>query len=207
MNEVYNEFNERKDEIDIYFEWIESQEDANQELFKILKSNFILMLYNLVESTISNAIETIHSTIYNESVEFDNLKSGLKIILIKQLKKNIEAKKFTENSTKLSKDIIRNCFDKKKVSNGNIDQKIIKEIGNEYGFSTSVNFQNSKNGRCLEVIKRRRNDLAHGTFSFKNVGKEYTIQEIGKMKSETINYLNEILTNIKSYLEEKLYKI
>ena len=48
--------------------------------------------------------------------------------------------------------------------------------------------------------------MAHGVFSFTEVGKEYSLQDLQKMKDETQNYLIEIINNIDNYLINQDYK-
>ena len=79
------------------------------------------------------------------------------------------------------------------------------KLGRQYGFCTFTNYQDTQSGRCLKAIKGRRNDLAHGTYSFTEIGKEYTIEDLGRMKNEAIKYLAEIIQNIELYLNSKSY--
>ena len=51
----------------------------------------------------------------------------------------------------------------------------------------------------------KRNDLAHGNKSFADVGRDVTMGDILKIKEEVVEYLRQILTNIKNYLENKEY--
>lgn len=164
------------------------------------------MLYNLVESSISNAIEEIHNNMHVNNTTFDSLNIELKKVLIKQLKNNINPHDFVIGINNLAIDIVKRCFQKRKISNGNIDNNTISKLGREYGFDVNTTYATTKNGKCLEEIRGRRNDLAHGTFSFTEIGKEYTIEDLEKMKDETVNYLTEILSNINTYLINQQYK-
>jgi hypothetical protein len=204
---VRNIFQDRADEIETYFTFIDTftQSNKNEELNKILKSNLILMLYNLMESTISNAIEEIHNNIHSNAISFDLLKVDLRKNLIKHLK-SFNPHDFVTSINNISLDIVKKSFNKQKIFNGNVDSRKIRELGGVYGFSSTTTYINTKNGQCLVDIKGRRNDLAHGIFSFTEVGKEYSLQDLEKMKNETKNYLLEILNNIDSYLSQQEYK-
>lgn len=209
MNEVKSILNSRASEVERYFAFISSFTLTNEddELNKILKSNLLLMLYNLIESSLSNAIEEIHNQIYRNGANFDELKKELKSKLLKYLKKDINPEKFLESINFLSIDMVKFCYDKKKLFSGNIDHKLVKELSSEYGFNYDTDYEKTKHGSCLVTIKGKRNDLAHGVYSFSEVGKDYTLEDLEKMKDETISYLHEIVQNIERYLNEKEYLV
>lgn len=203
---VKSTFQSRANEISLYFNFINSYIPTNpdEDLNRILKSNIILMLYNLVESSISNAIEEIHNHLHVNSTSFNILKGRLKAVIIKHLKKR-NPKNFVESITDIAIDIIKESFDKEQMFSGNIDSRLIRELSNDYGFISATTYSQTKNGESLLTIKNKRNDLAHGTFSFVEVGKEYSLQDIEKMKNETVFYLTEIINNIENYLNNQEY--
>ena len=82
---------------------------------------------------------------------------------------------------------------------------MIKEIAEKYGFSYQTDFAKTKNGQNLVVIKRNRNDLAHGIKSFEEVGRDKTIEELLEIKEEVVEYLRQILENIRHYLDNEEY--
>lgn len=207
MVSVKTTFSERSKEIEEYYSFINTfiATSKNDTLNKILKSNLLLMLYNLVESTMSNAVEEIHNSIHVTSTSFNSLKKEIRKILIGYLKSYLNPSDFVDSISDISVDIIKKCFIKQKIFSGNIDGKKIRELSAEYGFNSTTDYSKTKNGNCLLDIKGKRNDLAHGVFSFTEVGKDYSIMDLEKMKDETINYLSEILTNIETYLTNKEY--
>lgn len=207
MQSVKTIFQERVNEVEAYYTFIDSYiaSSSNDDLNKILKSNLLLMLYNLIESSMANAVEEIHNEIHVKTVSFNTLKTELKKRLIKYLKNNLNPDQFVASVNDIALDIIKQCFDKQKLFNGNIDSRKIQELSQNYGFSSNTDYNQTKHGSCLVTIKGRRNDLAHGTFSFTEVGKEYSIGDLEKMKNETINYLSEIINNIEQYLNNQDY--
>lgn len=207
MQSVKTIFQERVNEVEAYYTFIDTHisGSSNDDLNKILKSNLLLMLYNLIESSMGNAVEEIHNEIHVKTVSFNILKTDLKKRLIKYLKNNLNPDQFVASVNDIALDIIKQCFDKQKLFNGNIDSRKIRELSENYGFSSNTNYNQTKHGNCLVTIKGRRNDLAHGTFSFTEVGKEYSIGDLEKMKNETIHYLAEIINNIEQYLNNQEY--
>ena len=206
MYEVKNTFNERKTEIETYFTFLSEYKpvNADDDLFKILKSNLLIMLYNLIESSISNAIEAIHNDIFLNTISFNSLKKTIKFLIIRNVSR-VKPGKFVERINDIALDIVKHTFNKKELLSGNVDRSIINELGDKYGFSSNTNYANTKHGNHLVVVKNKRNDLAHGIFSFSEVGREFTISDLEDIKKTTICYISEILNNIDSYLQNREY--
>ena len=55
----------------------------------------------------------------------------------------------------------------------------------------------------LLTVKSKRNDLAHGIFSFKECGKDYGFQDLYEIKIHVVEYLRQILNNIENYINQK----
>jgi hypothetical protein len=222
MNTVLLDFNTRAQEVDDYFIFLEilikpttklavadsagqyQLQSLNPELEKTLKANGLLLLYNLVESTMRNAIVAIFDELKNQAISFDQLKPKIKMIVLQNLKK-CSPEEIHLQINQISRDIITATFDPKKLFSGNVDARLIKEIAEKYGFSYQTDFAKTKNGQSLVDIKDKRNDLAHGDKSFKEVGQGKTIEDLLKIKKEVIEYLRQILENIKTYLDNQEY--
>lgn len=200
---------DRKNEIGSYVQYLMTIENTiSGDLFKIFKSNTILMLYNIVEAVISSAIEDIRYSIHNDpTTSFDDLKVEIKVQIIKDLRVNINAKDFINISSNLSTDIIKNSFKKDKISNGNINRKVVRELSEIYGFQVhGSDYSKTKDGTIINDIKSKRNDLAHGTFSFAEIGKDFSYQDVEDLSNCTINFLEFVIENIEVYLANKDYK-
>lgn len=130
METVLLEFNIRAKDVDDYFIFLDSLEkqttqlavldsagkyqiqNLDPELAKTLKANGFLLLYNLVESTMRNAIEAIFEEFKNKSISFDQLKPEIKLIVLQNLK-NRSPKKIYLTINQLSTDIIEELLEMK----------------------------------------------------------------------------------------------
>jgi len=222
MNTVLLDFNTRAQEVDDYFIFLHGLskqttklavadsagqyqiQSLNLELEKTLKANGLLLLYNLVESTMRNAIVAIFDELKNQAISFDQLKPKIKMIVLQNVKNRSNEKIYLQINH-ISTDIIIATFDREKIFSGNVDARLIKEIAENYGFSYTTEPTKTKNGENLLVIKENRKDLAHGVKSFKEVGQGKTIEDLLKIKEEVIEYLRQILENIKTYLDNQEY--
>jgi len=228
MNNTKVEFEKRIEEINIYFQLLttidkgdchihcntidggENIEPINVELIKILKANGFLLLYNLIEATIRKSLEAIFSAIHLENLTFPQLSDKLKKLWINQkalpLKDGIDALTY-DKIRGLLEDVAISIIDNKIMQletdciriSGNIDARSIKEI------ATKIGFEQSKDGSLLETIKKKRNHLAHGEFTFGEIGKEFSVNDMIKYKDSACAHLTDVLKNIEDYIASKKF--
>lgn len=226
MNRVKAEFEKRILEIEQYFECITIldhgkcsingktiegktfEKDINDDLVKILKANSFILLYNLIEATITKSIETLFTTIYDNGITFKKLSNNLQKLWIIQtsspLNKGIDAigsNKIIDVITKAVYSIIEEEISKLEIDcvriSGNIDAKKIRDIADKIGFESPCLCK----GEYLVIIKDKRNKLTHGEFSFCEIGKDYSIQDMCKFKDNTIDHLKEFISKIEEYIK------
>lgn len=217
MNNTRIEYNKRLHEIEIYFDTlellengrcsiksvnilgIESTKEIDDELSMILKANGFLLLYNLIESTVRKSIDAVINSIHASSVTFRSLSDTLRKLWIKQEGRNISNEKIMSIALSILENGLltfeRNCIN----ISGNIDAQKIREILRQIG-GTEI-----KDGRCLEAIKNKRNNLAHGEFSFSEIGKDYTVNDLISYKNDTKDYLSKVLDEIELYIDNQKY--
>jgi MAE_28990/MAE_18760-like HEPN len=231
MINVKRDFQERCDEINLYFAFLEklitkngdiiyldkTTEKIDPILIKTLKANGFLLLYNLTESTIKNAVGVIFETIVKDKVKYEDTIEHIKKDFIKFIKKRVSTDNFVLLVNNISEDLFSYCLSVKEnltdtqprylkeLFSGNVHAGTISDLAKRFGFSSKTKPRVTNNGKALETIKDKRNDLAHGVFSFQEVGKDYTETELVKMKDQVIAYLSQILDNIETYINNKDY--
>ena len=218
MINTKNEYNKRLTEVEIYFDTIAlldngnckivctdilgdlSEKNIDSNLSTILKANGFLLLYNLIEATIRNSINAIFDSVHSNSLTFKDLKDNLQRLWIKQEIKNIKH----EDIFPLSQKILKNellLFKAECINiSGNIDAQKIRDIAKQFGY------QESRNGRDLKTIKDKRNKLAHGEFTFSEIGRDYTVRELIDFKNNAKVYLDGVLKNIEDYINKEGFK-
>ena len=226
MNNTKKEFSKYLKEVNEYFDVISTLDKGScklictniigeeyikiidENLVKILKANCFLLLYNLIEATIRNSINAIIRSIHAEKMTFKNLSEKLRTIWINQELRNLNKEPINidsirENISDIAKKILNDellKFEDKCVKiSGNLDAQKIRDIAKKFGYTES------KDGYKLLIIKKKRNDLAHGEVTFSEIGKDYTINDLINFKDETEKYLNDVLINIDSYLNNKIF--
>ena len=80
MITTHEVFNDRKNEIEFYYSIMIDMDDEtkhtlntidNQRFFRIMKSNFLLMLYNLVEATFTTGMLEIYDQLKRENCSYE----------------------------------------------------------------------------------------------------------------------------------------
>lgn len=222
MQTVLLDFNTRVEEINKYFLLLEGLDNETIKLAKIedsdkqtirsidndlantLKANGFLLLYNLVESSMRNAIEAIFDELKTKKVPFNSVRLEIKKVVLQNFK-NRSPDDIHTKITDISLDIITAGYNSLELFSGNIDRKEITRIARSYGFSCETDYSKTKHGENLYTVMKNRNDLAHGNKSFSEIGKDTSVEDILRIKEEVIEYISQILRNIEKYLIEQSY--
>lgn len=228
MNDTIEVFNERKKEIELYINAIEQlyeEKDKNDkdnkqqflqdDFIKILKSNILLMIYNLVESSVMGGLLEIYEELKQQNLSYTTVSDQIKDIWFSFIFNQVYDKSAHYNSYKeKANDIVKDIFNNKtivldrKATNisGNLNADKIRQVCKEHG----INFEpdpKSKGGVALNDVKEKRNQLAHGTISFVDCGRDYTLEDLRNISKETNIYIDGLLSDMKYYYENEQFKI
>ncbi|MGK7888889.1 MAG: MAE_28990/MAE_18760 family HEPN-like nuclease [Leptolyngbyaceae cyanobacterium] len=223
MNSIlFQDFRDRSKEVSKYFIFLKSLEQAttkismedkngnpkikviDSDLLKTLKASAFLLLYNLVEATMRNAIEAIFDELKIRGIAYDQIRPELKKVVLQNFKRRNPDRLLSTINT-IAVDIIAAGFDKGELFSGNLDGRKIRDTASEYGFSHQTDYARTGDGKDLLTVKTNRNDLAHGFKSFTEVGRDKTADELLEIKNKVVRYLRQILENIDQYLSRQDY--
>ncbi len=235
---IRDEFNLRFEEIERYFTFLEDIEKfdypqnvqiIDEELVKILKANGFLLLYNLIESSVYYSILEIFEELKYQKVKYQEISPQLKKFWLKTKFKNVE-KQTHQNIAQKSFTFIEEIINKFPIDllinkidyGGSITPEIIRQFSSEIGLNfQELSYNDYPNGLALISIKDKRNELAHGKYSFGQIGKdlsyygetklvndEIKIIEFGLMhyKQFTIEHLSEFIASVETYIQNQQYK-
>lgn len=231
MHDVKSDFNKRKSEIEEYMSFInlvtgdmknskfkyssisdnsEKESSVSDQLQKVLIANGFLLLYNLIEATMRNSLSEIFDQIVNDGVYYGNLSENFKKIWLSQstsnLRKRFKSETLTATVKEIAESVLDNdviVLDKDKLDfSGNLDARKIRDLATKYGFN-----QSAMNAENLLTIKNKRNYLAHGDYSFSDIGKDFSSGDIINFKDETIAFLEDVIIQIEAFINDKKYMI
>lgn len=176
MGVVEDDFYARSQEIEVYLDYLTKLElriDIDVSLMATMKASAMLMIYNLMESTVTSAIESIYDHLREQGIAFTSVSEKLKVMVLIGAKKR-NPKKLVEKMKESVLDLAVAAFERADIFSGNVDSRMIREVWDSYGISRTDGYEVD----VLLEVKSARNDLAHGTKSFSDLGKSLTASEL-----------------------------
>jgi hypothetical protein len=229
MTSTRDIYDGRAAEIDFYFDALgqldeeltesfgtsaETAEKYKQDNFlKILKANALLMIYNLVESTVLNGMDEIYDKLKANGVTYVAVRKEIRDIWFSYKFKQVYDQKAHYGSYKdkaleivnsiMTGEVIELNRDALSVS-GNLDADEIRKVCSGHGIGFKPN-DTCKGGVRLNDVKTKRNLLAHGTLSFSECGREYTLDDLVEIKEQTYVFLASLIDGMKKYYDAEGY--
>lgn len=210
--EFVNDLDEGKDNQlrykDIQNTW--KQKPISREVQKTLRASCYLLIYNLLESSTCDALDSIHQTLASEQIDLQALSNNLKKIIFSNLKNGLGDNHIQElitNQIDLRLVIREHGYSKRNFLNGNFDMDAIKKIEKKYGFSLHVvNGQTGVyNPEIIKTIKNKRNNLAHGSESFERCGQNIPILSMNNTYLHARNALLALFNGINNFINSQNY--
>lgn len=188
--------------------------DAPRPNNMVLKSSVIVMLYNVVESTITRVLAKIHEVIISEDIKYYDLSKNIRNLVLLYYHKNREKNPDIHNSLEVihgTIDFINgiNGFNLNynemakfySLYSGNLDAKQVRKVFNKYEITIPENI-----GGNLKDIKNGRNTLAHGEKSFEEYGRDIVVARLEMYIQNVTIFLNSVVDFTEVFLNEKKYK-
>lgn len=176
-------------------------EDENSPLstnptITTLKATLFLLYYNLIESIVYTVFETIFDEIYTNCQDFSLLSPNIQ----RQYQKyNKESNVPDAELLQLS---LKQYSGRVTLFSGNLDARSIRKLFHDWGIVSD--FHTIGEEKLLD-IKSYRNALAHGERAFKEVGRNYTMQDMKEYNQVLYTYLSGLLLNVRHFLDNKQY--
>lgn len=186
-----------------------SNYEISRSLIRTISATGYLLIYNLLESTMTAALDAVHTHLKDEKITFEQLSENLQKICIKNFKEAISKDALEEfQSIAINSVLVSFGYNPKKLWNGNVDVKKIKEKAKDYGFKIVYKGADYNDlSRNLRIVKRNRNELAHGSVSFEQCGQDVAVDALIEYSAQAYSYLLVTLEALDEYLENKKYKL
>lgn len=182
----------------------------SRETQKILRANFYLLLYNLIEATINSIITVVKDTINDEGITLDRLVTRLVHLHIEGLYKEVTSPvRIVEISKELYKKTAKNeivLLDKLGLNtSGNVDYDFFQKIVGAIGCRGALSIDEQMVKDAMKRTKEHRNKLAHGNWSFSSAGTCLTLLQIKTDNNNVMDFLKQSLNNLDVYIDSKKY--
>ncbi len=174
-----------------------------QEMQCALKAQFLILLYNLVESTVCDCLNTIYDSIADEELTFGELSREIKAMWRNYLRRTSHPD-FIKTDAELAGTPV--MFESLAINiSGSLDLRKINEVFAKHG-CTLDQTNRDKYSNSFLAVKNKRNLLAHGNTSFSECGSNYMISDLHKFKDEILNGMQEIVAKVREYIDNRKYK-
>ncbi len=172
----------------------------------ILKSTFILLLYNMIESTMSMIFERVHEKLAVE--HYVDLSPQLQKVWVEFFFEKNSTKKFQVHLDKtlgktLSFPSLGDFTDRVKLFSGNLDSEKLHGLLKKYGIGVLATSGKEK----LVFVKNKRNKVAHGEESFKDSCRNLTSSELIESRDAVFGALDSIVAQTDEYLINRKYSV
>ena len=229
MISTRNTYNERVDEIDFYYDALGQLDTELNEFFgssvepiekykqdnflKILKANALLMIYNLVESTVLNGIEEIYDKLKANGATYSTVRKEIQDIWFSYkfgqvYQPDAHFRSYKNKALEIVNSIMLGEtieLNRKALSfEGNIDADEIRKVCDNHGIELRPD-RACKGGERLKDVRIKRNALAHGSLSFAECGREYSLEDLVEIKKQTYVFLTGLLDGMKKYYNDDGY--
>jgi hypothetical protein len=228
-------FRDRVAEVDHYFSMLVATEDAllqrgmswrdgrkklpkilSSDLsLKLLKSTSFLVLYNLIEATVRDGVESIWLAVGNSNAKVFELLPELRDVWVQSEFRKKDAFSASGNTYRALSIAILNYVVEERVpsvafkrvgNGGNLDQQAIQELCRSHGVSFSPP-RGTRAGVDIGTIKSRRNILAHGEQTFAEIGSSYTTSDLIEIKNRSKAYLRQFARRVDRYIQSSSFKV
>ncbi|KIP66817.1 MULTISPECIES: MAE_28990/MAE_18760 family HEPN-like nuclease [Vibrio] len=190
-------------------EIIFSEHKIDRRLVKTLSATGYLLIYNLIESVMTDALDAVHKQLQSDELTFSQLSDELKKICLRDFNKSTVNQKHLLEHGEISLDKALTWLGYSRFNhfNGNIDAKTIQKKARSYGFSIADHDRKFTNdGQILRDIRDKRNSLAHGEVSFEECGQDTAIESLIVLNEQACMYLSAVLDGVDHFLTKKRYR-
>ena len=206
MSDLRTALDEKKAEAEQLLEIIEHIKNQDLSITKtaILKSAFVLLLYNMIESTTFLVIERIHEKVSGQ--HYAQLGMHMRKVWVEFFFSNHTADHHHKHLEEtLQQNItfpLLSTFTKKiKLFSGNIDARKLEELMEKYGIGPLTSPGKEK----LLTIKTKRNSVAHGEEMFKEACRDLSESDLNDLKDATFSALDDLIAKTDNHLNVKGY--
>lgn len=215
-------FKQRKDDVEAHFrclsfiDSIESHKNrpivdsycgrqmfVDQLMQCCLKGQTMVVLYNMVESSICECLNYIYDAVADDSLTYAELTDEMRNMWTLSCKRAKTQVKDMDETSKMS---MKTKFLELAINtSGSIDIRKIYEAFEKHGCKIDVD-KRKECGNSFLTVKNKRNQLAHGNVSFSQCGSAYLLRDLEKIKQDIITFIPVVIEATKKFVEGKKYR-
>ncbi len=208
MSDLQRALSEKKIEADQMFEIISDiqRDGIDNAITKaaMLRSAFVLLLYNMVESTAFLVFERVHERVAAEhygSLGLEMRKIWVDYFFSRHLSNDHHLHMEGTLGQTLRFPLLEIFSKKVKLFSGNLDGRKLNELLKKYGIGPITTAGREK----LAIVKNRRNSVAHGEDMFKEACRDLSDSDLRGLRDSTFEALDNLVGNVEAFIAGKAY--
>lgn len=229
MREFDELLSNRRREVDKHLAFIREMETAalnrtrsasvDVEHVNILKSAFLVHLYNVVESVMAKVMDEVSSTASkHQPTDWADgvFRSWLahRAAAVFDVERNQRVERIVSVIEEAAGRKALGSTAVAKRENGNWSNEQIEQFANLLACSLSVRdgvhhracIRFFVNNMCpMKYVRHMRNELAHGNLSFIEAGTALSVEQLDDLRSAVLDYMDDVTSSFRFYLEDKKY--
>jgi hypothetical protein len=180
-----------------------------QATLAVSRASAFIMIYNCVEFAFREAMKAIRDNIKDNAPAFVGLNGFWREEIVEhrfydKLQNGVNFKSFLKEVAAFAPGTIDWRNNAKTPFGGNIDHTKITDFSRAMGCRWKIP-RAAWGGADLELVKRIRNELAHGEETFENVGSNYTTLDVIEKFDRIRAYMTRFLQAVGRYVRDKKY--
>ncbi len=217
MKTVLRAFEERVADIEAYLALVESIDNGKLRLpfrdarrdhcLKVMKASAFLLFYNVVESTITSSFQFIYDEVRDSAAPYDLVSDSIRNVWWTQRFSRISAESANRQTyATAARQMGDEIYDASPISlsardlpiSGSLDADKIRVLCQKHGIKLRLHHR-AFGGAELRTVKDKRNDLAHGTISFSECGRDYTVADLRRISRQVVTFLRSVIASIERF--------
>ncbi|MFD6894103.1 MAE_28990/MAE_18760 family HEPN-like nuclease [Rhodococcus sp. NPDC060086] len=228
MSAARDVFEERREEVENLVSYLEEVEGGNSvssgdaprgETLRILRASCYVMIYNMIESTMSVCLKDLSSAVRDTATSIRDLKQEIFDLYLVSRYGNRIMPASREKAADFARDLLNdasssvipefvfaapsgNCTD------SNVERSL-RNVGIEFALlpplKTRVKRKVVNNRTLLESLVMVRNDLAHGNRAFSEVGQDSSATDLREIFTLAAEYMDVVVDHFEDYISNSGY--
>ncbi|MGG7104764.1 MAE_28990/MAE_18760 family HEPN-like nuclease [Rhodococcus sp. 24CO] len=189
------------------------------ETLRILRASCYVMIYNMVESTMSVCLKDLSSAVRGTATSIKDLKQEIfDLYLVSKYGNRIMASSH-EKAAVFARDLLNDASGTSipefvfSAPSGNCTdsnvEKALRKVGIEFEIipelHTRVKRKAINDRTLLEGLVMVRNDLAHGNRAFSEVGQDSTVTDLREIFTLAAEYMEVVVNHFEEYINNSGY--
>lgn len=209
-------YEERKKELFVFIEALKKKDDSPVadllSLRTTMRATAVLLLYNMVEFTVTYCLRYIHDMIKEHKVPYREMTKAIQNITITYYVNKIKMTKGDYDTAAQIRHMLAQVNDVElsfmtydefaaicPLYSGNLDSKVIRSVLKKYGICSCVR------SRELKTVREKRNRLAHGEDTFEEIGRDLSIEYVETLMNSTFEAMETMIEEVGAFIAERSY--